>query len=119
METRLLDEPVDDVLAKANHLRKDGDRLRDQRAWQEAAEAYARYLRLRSDDWAILVQYGHCLKEAGDPKGALLCYREAEKLQPEDSDIQLQIGHALKLLGRQEEAFGAYAMALSLAARRS
>jgi len=91
-----------------------GNRLRDERAWADAAEAYGRYLRQQPADGPIWIQYGHCLKEAGDPQGALLCYREAEKLRPGDSDLQLQIGHALKLLGRQEEAFGAYAMALTL-----
>ncbi|TDH64672.1 glycosyltransferase [Dankookia rubra] len=98
----------------ADRLVGEGDRLRDRRAWADAAEAYGQYLRLRPADGAIWIQYGHCLKESGDPKGALLCYREAEKLQPGDSDLQLQIGHALKLLGRAEEALGAYAMALSL-----
>ncbi|MFZ4411352.1 MAG: hypothetical protein ACOYOH_28695, partial [Paracraurococcus sp.] len=88
--------------------------MRDQRAWADAAEAYGQYLRLRGKDGPIWVQYGHCLKEAGDPKGALLCYQEAERLLPTDADVQLQIGHALKLLGRAEEALGAYAMALSL-----
>src|SRR3954452_14036335 len=100
--------------SEADRLLGEGDRLRDARAWADAAEAYGQYLRLQGGNGAIWVQYGHCLKEAGDPKGALLCYREAEKLQPRDSDLQLQIGHALKLLGREEEAFGAYAMALSL-----
>ena len=100
--------------APAERIRHDGDRLRNSRAWEEAAEAYGQYLRLCPEDGPIWVQYGHCLKESGDTKGALLCYREAERLLPEDSDVQLQIGHALKRLDRQEEAFGAYAMALTL-----
>ncbi|MFC7542675.1 tetratricopeptide repeat protein [Siccirubricoccus deserti] len=90
------------------------DSLRDRRDWAEAAQAYAGYLRLRGDDWPIWVQYGHCMKEAGDPRAALLLYREAERLQPEDADLHLQIGHALKLLGRQEEALEEYARALTL-----
>ncbi|MDO9707383.1 glycosyltransferase family 4 protein [Paracraurococcus lichenis] len=104
---------IADTAAEAERLLEEGDRLRDRRAWADAAEAYGQYLRLKGEDWGIWVQYGHCLKETGDPKGALLCYREAEKLHPQDSDLQLQIGHALKLLGRAEEALGAYAMALS------
>ncbi|MFC7474405.1 glycosyltransferase [Dankookia sp. GCM10030260] len=100
--------------SEADRLLGEGDRLRDRRAWADAAEAYGQYLRLRGEDGPIWVQYGHCLKESGDPKGALLCYREAEKLLPDDSDLCLQIGHALKLLGRTEEALGAYAMALNL-----
>jgi glycosyltransferase involved in cell wall biosynthesis len=95
-------------------MRERGDRLRDARLWADAAEAYGAYLAQCRDDAPIMVQYGHCLKELGDPRGALVCYRAAEKLLPGDSDIQLQLGHALKLLGRQEEATDAYARALSL-----
>src|SRR4051812_14253821 len=98
----------------ATDLLSQADGLRDRRAWADAAEGYRDYLRLRPEDWAIWVQYGHCLKESGDPGGALLCYQEAERRQQNDSDVHVQIGHALKLLGRQDEAFGAYAMALTL-----
>ena len=97
----------DEMLARA-------DALRDEQAWVEAASAYAAYLRLRPRDWSIRVQYGHCLKEAGDPHAALLAYREAERLCGSDADIHLQIGHALKLLGRQDEALEEYAQALTL-----
>ncbi|MBX6743764.1 MAG: glycosyltransferase [Acetobacteraceae bacterium] len=102
-------EPTDpaELLARA-------DALRDRRDWAEAAQAYAAYLRHRSEHWQIWVQYGHCMKESGDPKAALLLYREAERLQPEDADVHLQIGHALKLLGRVEEAIQEYARALTL-----
>ena len=114
MDTHPQGPEPDGNRAEADRLLQDGDRLRDRRAWADAAEAYGQYLRLRRGDGAIWIQYGHCLKESGDPQGALLCYREAEKLQPEDSDLHLQIGHALKLLGRAEEALDAYATALSL-----
>lgn len=102
-------EPTDpaELLARA-------DALRDRRDWAEAAQAYAAYLRQRGGHWQIWVQYGHCMKESGDAKAALLLYREAERLQPEDADVHLQIGHALKLLGRAEEAFQEYARALTL-----
>ncbi|TCZ61356.1 glycosyltransferase family 4 protein [Roseicella aquatilis] len=112
-----MDMPLRDAPADATdleHLRQEADRLRDEQSWADAAEAYGQYLRLCAEDGPIWVQYGHCLKEGGDPKGALLCYREAERLLPEDSDLQLQIGHALKLLGRDDEAFSAYALALTL-----
>jgi glycosyltransferase involved in cell wall biosynthesis len=97
----------DEVLARA-------DALRDNHSWAEAAAAYAAFLRLRPQDWSIHVQFGHCLKESGDPHAALLAYREAERQCPEDADIHLQIGHALKLLGRLEEALEEYARALTL-----
>ena len=67
------------------------DALRDGHLWTEAASAYASFLALRPEAWAIRVQYGHCLKESGDAPSALQAYREAELLQPEDGDIHLQI----------------------------
>lgn len=114
MDMQPQDKAADGSALEADRLLGEGDRLRDRHAWADAAEAYGQYLRLRAGDGAIWIQYGHCLKESGDPQGALLSYREAETLRPEDGDLQLQIGHALKLLGRAEEALGAYAMALSL-----
>jgi tetratricopeptide (TPR) repeat protein len=68
------------LLAQADALRDAGD-------WIEAAVAYAAYLRLRPEDWPIWAQYGHCMKESGDTKAALLLYREAERLHPSDSDL--------------------------------
>ncbi|SDB09369.1 glycosyltransferase family 4 protein [Belnapia rosea] len=103
-----------DAAADPAELLARADALRDNRDWNAAAEGYAAFLRLRPRDWGIRVQYGHCLKEAGDPHAALLAYREAERQCPHDSDIHLQIGHALKLLGRQEEAVEEYARALTL-----
>ncbi|MFC7691697.1 tetratricopeptide repeat protein [Paeniroseomonas aquatica] len=103
-----------DATADADALLARADALRDQQAWSEAADAYAAFLRLRPDHWAIRVQYGHCLKESGDPDRALLAYREAERLQPGDADIHLQIGHVLKRLDRHEEALEEYARALLL-----
>lgn len=90
------------------------DTHRDAREWPAAARHYAGYLQARPDDWPIWVQYGHCVKEAGDPRGALLLYREAERRAPEDPDVHVQIGHVLKLLGRAEDAFEEYARALVL-----
>ncbi|MBD0270674.1 MAG: glycosyltransferase [Acetobacteraceae bacterium] len=97
----------EDLLARA-------DSLRDGKAWADAAELYADYLRCRPEHWQIWVQYGHCTKECGDAETALLLYREAERLRPEEADIHLHLGHALKLLGRADEAAEAYARALSL-----
>ena len=54
----------DDLLARA-------DALRDGKAWADAAELYADYLRRRPDHWQIWVQYGHCTKECGDAETAL------------------------------------------------
>jgi glycosyltransferase involved in cell wall biosynthesis len=92
----------------------EADALRDARQWTAAATAYGAFLRLAPEEWPIRVQYGHCLKESGNPHAALVSYREADRQHPDDADIQLQIGHALKLLDRPEEAFEHYARALTL-----
>ena len=97
----------------ASH-KTEGDRLRDNQRWAEAASSYAAYLEIHADDWPIWVQRGHCLKEAGDVAGGLVAYHQALIHAPNDSDLYLQIGHALKLLGQPEEAIKAYRTALAL-----
>jgi glycosyltransferase involved in cell wall biosynthesis len=100
----------------ASH-KTEGDRLRDDRRWAEAAASYAAYLEIHADDWPIWVQRGHCLKEAGDVTRGLAAYHQALIHAPNDSDLHLQIGHALKLLGQSEEAIKAYRAALVLDAQ--
>jgi len=95
-------------------FRAEGDRLRDERRWKEAALSYAAYLDAKADDWPIWVQYGHCLKEAGDVAGGLGAYHRALTLEGNNSDLHLQIGHALKLLGAHENALEAYGAAFAL-----
>ena len=97
----------EDLLARA-------DASRDEKAWADAAELYAAYLRRNPDRWQIWVQYGHCTKECGDAETSLLLYREAERLRPDEADIHLHLGHALKLLDRRDEAAESYARALAL-----
>lgn len=93
----------------------EADRRRDARDWRGAAEGYAAWLAQQPEDWGIWVQHGHCLKEQGDPLGAVASYRQAERGLPEDADLQLQIGHALKRAGDRAGARAAYASALELA----
>jgi len=95
-------------------FKAEGDRLRDEKHWKEAASSYASYLEAQADDWPIWVQYGHCLKEIGDVAGGLAAYRRALTLEEKNSDLHLQIGHALKLLGAYEDALEAYGAALTL-----
>ena len=100
-------ESLETLLARA-------DRLRDQRLWEAAAEAYAAYLAAAPEDWRALVQRGHMVKEAGDAAGALASYRAAEALAPGDADIKVQIGGVLQRLGDIDAAFAAYAEALAI-----
>ncbi len=95
-------------------LREDGDRHRDAGQWNAAAASYRSYIAIMPTDWPIIVQLGHCVKEAGSPEEALRLYRRAEALAPNDSDLKVQIGHALKLLGRSTEALASYNAALRI-----
>lgn len=96
-------------------LRAEGDAMRDQRRWAEAEVAYRAYVAQRPRHWEIIVQLAHCVKEAGDPQGALALYRQAEALAPRHFDPKLQISHVLRMLGRGAEASDAVAEALALA----
>jgi glycosyltransferase involved in cell wall biosynthesis len=111
-ETRVLRaEPTFEIPV---FFKSEGDRLRDDQRWVEAAASYATYLETHADDWPIWVQRGHCLKEAGDLTGGLAAYHQALIHAPNDSDLHLQIGHALKLLAQPKEALDAYRITLAL-----
>lgn len=110
-----MDETVrmDKAAGEPQDLLRVADSWRDMREWREAARAYEGFLRLCPEDWGIMVQLGHCRKEAGELDAALAAYRDAERFAPDDADLQLQIGHALKLAGELEAAMAAYEAALA------
>jgi glycosyltransferase involved in cell wall biosynthesis/tetratricopeptide (TPR) repeat protein len=81
---------------------------RDGGRWGQAAAEYRRYLRYRSDDFAIWVQLGHMLGEAGDVAGADRAYRAAHELNPDDADLALCRGHLARRTGDIETAIGFY-----------
>ncbi|WBV41693.1 glycosyltransferase family 1 protein [Pseudoroseomonas cervicalis] len=105
---------LDPAPSEADALLAAADQRRDAAAWSEAAELYGRVVLLRPDAWPLMVQQGHCLKEAGYLSEALARYQDAERLAPEDADLQLQLGHAHKLLGQRREAAEHYARAVTL-----
>ena len=87
---------------------------RDRQRWAEAAEQYRRYLHRRPDDFAIWVQLGHMLGEAGDMAGADQAYRTADALKPDDADLALCRGHLARRQGDIEAAIDFYEKSLSL-----
>lgn len=105
---------LDPAPSEADALLAAADQRRDAASWTEAAELYGRVVALRPEAWPLMVQQGHCLKEAGYLSEALARYQDAERLAPEDADLQLQLGHAHKLLGQRREAAQHYARAVSL-----
>ena len=69
-----------------------GNKARDEKRWGDAAEAYAKFLRLRPNSPAVWAQLGHCLKEGGNPAAAEAAYLKAMELDPENPDIILHVG---------------------------
>jgi lipopolysaccharide biosynthesis protein/tetratricopeptide (TPR) repeat protein len=105
---RLLRTPVlRSVLAQA-------DAARDRRQWTEAAELYREYVEATPRAFAIWVQLGHSLKEAGRREEALSAYERALALDTGDADLLLNLGHLTKLLGRLNEAEGYYARSAAI-----
>lgn len=98
--------------ARARVFAAAGDASRDLKNWRDAAEQYAKALEVYGDWPGILVQYGHALKEGGNPPAAEAAYRRAIALEPENADTYLQLGHVVKIQGRRSEAIENYAAAL-------
>jgi cytochrome c-type biogenesis protein CcmH/NrfG len=93
-------------LAAARAL-SSGNKARDEKRWGEAAEAYAKYLRLRPDAAVIWVQCGHCLKEIGKAEEAEKAYLKGQELDPENPDTLLHLGR-LKLAMNDDAMAGRY-----------
>ena len=91
-----------------------GAAARDARRWDEAANHYRRYLHYRPRDFAIWVQLGHMLAEAGDAEGADLAYRTADGLGPDDADLALCRGHLARRTGDEETAIAFYRRSFDL-----
>src|ERR1700722_18395636 len=91
-------------------LRQAGDEARDRKDWISAVREYRRHLRRHPRDFAIWVQLGHALKEAGGAHDALGAYAKAWALDPGDADLQLNLGHLHKLLGDRPAAIAHFAL---------
>src|SRR5271165_2323728 len=78
-----------------------GNRARDEKRWREAAAAYAKYLRLNPDAADIWAQFGHCLKESGNPAEAEKAYVKALELDPQNPDTLLHLGRIKLALNDQ------------------
>jgi len=98
----------------ARNARRAGNRARDGRRWREAADQYRRYLAVVPDDFAIHVQLGHMLGEAGDTDAAELAYAAAARLSPEDADLLLCWGHLRRRIGDLAGARTLYARSLAV-----
>lgn len=90
------------------------DEARGHRDWPAAAELYQSHLSSKPRDFAIWVQLGHALKEAGRLVDALVAYSEALALNDRDSDLLLNLGHLHKLMGSCHAAADCYRRSVTL-----
>ena len=90
-----------------------GNRARDKSLWAEAAEQYRRHLAEQPEDFAIWVQLGHMLVQAGDLGGADLAYGRAGDLRPTDSDLLLCWGRSRRQAGDSARARDLLGLALA------
>ncbi len=98
----------------ASKLLSEADQARDARKWNQAAELYAGYLKLRRADAPIWVQYGHALKESGKLDEAESAYEQSLLLSPDVADTHLQMGHLRKRKRNFSGAVRAYREALRI-----
>jgi Flp pilus assembly protein TadD len=90
------------------------DRARDAGDWALAARHYREALEKNPGQPAIWVQYGHALKESGNPQEAEEAYKKSLELDDRSADTHLQLGHLLKIQGRKDDAAAAYLRSLSV-----
>lgn len=88
------------------------DAARDRADWPTATRLYAAALSINPRDRALLIQYGHALKESGRIAEAEGAYQAAVLADQGDPDGWMQLGHIRKLQGRTTEALDCYAEAL-------
>lgn len=93
---------------RANRLLSRANLSRDSRRWVDAAELYSQYLEARPQEFAIWVQLGHALKEAGRLDEALGAYEWALAIDNGDADLLLNLGHLYKVMGRRDRAADFY-----------
>lgn len=87
---------------------REAGRASKAREWPRAARLYRKALRRVPGSPEVWVQYGHALKESGDPVAAEAAYRRAIDLDAEMAEWHVFLGHALALQGRMDDAREAY-----------
>lgn len=90
------------------------DVARDAGNFQDAAEFYARGLRMKPGHWEVRIQLGHALKEIGEFDAAMDHYLRALESSPKNADLHVQIGHLCRLRRDNVRATEHYTLALRL-----
>lgn len=83
------------------------DAARDGGAWSAGAELYRRFVALHPGRDGLLMQSGHCLKEMGSCRAALLDYLAVSNRE-DKAEADFHAGELLKLTGNSAAAKWAY-----------
>lgn len=83
-------------------------------AWSDAIEHYATFLKIRPNNMAAWVQYGHVQKALGDLFGARSAYEHALTLDPNIPDTLLHLAGVQRRLGEREKAIDSCARAIAI-----
>lgn len=91
--------------------RRKGDIARDAADWLAAIRHYRRHLARKPEDYAIWVQLGHALKEAGQLTEAAEAYASAGRMRSTEADLFMSRGHLAKVVGDLKQAAEYYSSA--------
>lgn len=80
---------------------------------KEALHALQQAAKWLPDDAEAQNNLGLALQDAGQPEGAVVCYRRALNLHPNDPEVLNNLGTALQDLGKFDEAVDSYKQALT------
>ncbi|WP_211585529.1 tetratricopeptide repeat protein [Gluconobacter wancherniae] len=76
-------------IIKIQKLVKEARILARQQQWARASSAYQEIIKKAPNNYKLIVQYAHCLKEAGEQSAALATYKSAIELDPLEYDAYL------------------------------
>lgn len=96
------------VLSSDKRLARRGQKAMASQDWGAAVSAFRSFLLRNPEDWRVLEQLGHALKQSGSKVEAANCYCAALQLADEPNEIGVHLGHVLKDLDRPEEATEAF-----------
>ncbi|MCH7823517.1 MAG: tetratricopeptide repeat protein [Acidobacteria bacterium] len=75
----------------------------EQRMFQQAAEAYRKWVEYHPDQTGPLIELAQALSESGDPEGATTYFEAALALQPDDAMTRYNMGVIMVNVGNLED----------------
>jgi WD40 repeat protein len=98
----------------AEALVEAGDKLADERKWNEAIDVYQQATRLDPQNADAYVGLGNAYMGMGKWTEALVAYKKAVALAPQSADAQYALGDAYNTMGMHGDAFAPLVKAMQL-----